>query len=260
MIRTHFAVLMGLLAAADGFAPAGVPSLRTHHHARGSFNAVFACRVDSRVCTTASTTDTTAAAATTTTTTSASTTTTTTVVTKNLGSRGTKVPGGEGGEMARPSAALTARRSFLVAAASVLLLGEGDIKEAAAASAKASGVPSQAVVQAAAKDIEALIADDPKFGPTLVRLAWHSSGTYDRMTKTGGSSKGTIRFDEELKHGANAGLEQAVAKLQPVMAKNPGISFADLCTLSGVVAVRALGGPTVGWRGGRVDAMDPSEV
>jgi hypothetical protein len=246
MIGVHFAVLMGLLAAADGFAPAGVPSLRTHHHARGCFDAVFSSSMDSRMCTSASTTKTTAAAATTTTT--------------NFVSPGSKVPGGRGSGMEHPSAALTGRRSFLVAAASVLLLGEGDIRKAAAASATATGAPSQAVVQAAAKDIEALIADDPKFGPTLVRLAWHSSGTYDRMTKTGGSSKGTIRFQEELKHGANAGLEQAVAKLQPVMDKNPGISFADLCTLSGVVAVRALGGPTVGWRGGRVDAMDSSEV
>lgn len=48
------------------------------------------------------------------------------------------------------------------------------------------------------KDIENLILDRPEKGPTLVRLAWHSSGTYDKMTKTGGSSKGTIRFPEEL--------------------------------------------------------------
>ena len=38
-------------------------------------------------------------------------------------------------------------------------------------------------------------------GPTLVRLSWHSSGTYDRMSKTGGSGQGTIRFKEELAHG-----------------------------------------------------------
>ena len=41
-------------------------------------------------------------------------------------------------------------------------------------------------------------------GPTLVRLSWHSSGTYDRMSKTGGSGQGTMRFKEELAHG---GLE-----------------------------------------------------
>ena len=38
-------------------------------------------------------------------------------------------------------------------------------------------------------------------GPTLVRLAWHSSGTYDKVSKTGGSGPGTMRFKEELAHG-----------------------------------------------------------
>ena len=45
---------------------------------------------------------------------------------------------------------------------------------------------------------------DGDFGPTMVRLAWHSSGTYDKMSKTGGSGGGTIRFKEELAHGGNA--------------------------------------------------------
>jgi hypothetical protein len=38
---------------------------------------------------------------------------------------------------------------------------------------------------------------DPDFGPTCVRLAWHASGTYDKMRKTGGSGGGTIRFKVE---------------------------------------------------------------
>jgi cytochrome c peroxidase len=46
---------------------------------------------------------------------------------------------------------------------------------------------------AVAKDISALMDADPDKGPTLVRLAWHSSGTYDKMSKTGGSGEGTIR-------------------------------------------------------------------
>lgn len=93
--------------------------------------------------------------------------------------------------------------------------------------------PSQSSISAATHDIENLISEDPLFGPTLVRLAWHSSGTYDRMSKTGGSGKGTIRFEEELRHGANAGLHMAIKRLEPVHAKHPGVSFADLCTLSG---------------------------
>lgn len=42
------------------------------------------------------------------------------------------------------------------------------------------------------------------------RLAWHSSGTYDKISKTGGSQGGTMRFTEEQADGANAGLSNAV--------------------------------------------------
>ncbi len=69
-----------------------------------------------------------------------------------------------------------------------------------------------------------------------------------------------MRFKEELSHGANAGLDQAVAWLEPVHAKHPSVSYADLYTLSGAVAVEAMGGPAVTWRAGRVDAMDPKAV
>ena len=41
--------------------------------------------------------------------------------------------------------------------------------------------------------------------------AWHSSGTYDKMSKDGGSGGGTIRFKEELAHGGNAGLGSTAA-------------------------------------------------
>jgi cytochrome c peroxidase len=49
-----------------------------------------------------------------------------------------------------------------------------------------------------------------KQGPTIVRLAWHCSGTYDKDARDGGSAGGTIRFKNELAHGANAGLALAV--------------------------------------------------
>lgn len=42
------------------------------------------------------------------------------------------------------------------------------------------------------------------------RLAWHASGTYDKISKTGGSQGGTMRFQQELADGANAGLVNAV--------------------------------------------------
>lgn len=88
-----------------------------------------------------------------------------------------------------------------------------------------------------AADITKMIKEDPNKGPTLVRLAWHSSGTYDKMSKTGGSEPGTIFFKEELAHGGNAGLaETAVAWMEPIKQKyGDELSYADLYTLGGGV-------------------------
>jgi cytochrome c peroxidase len=104
-----------------------------------------------------------------------------------------------------------------------------------------------------------MIAADKDIGPTMVRLAWHSSGTYDKMSKTGGSGGGTIRFKEELAHGGNAGLDKLVAKLEPVHKSFPTVSYADLYTLAGATALEAAGVP-VPWKAGRVDAMTPAAV
>jgi len=58
--------------------------------------------------------------------------------------------------------------------------------------------------------------DDGSYGPVLVRLAWHASGTYDKETGTGGSNGATMRFAPEGDHGANAGLVAARDFLAPV--------------------------------------------
>jgi Peroxidase len=90
--------------------------------------------------------------------------------------------------------------------------------------------------KAVSADIAALVKANPDWGPTLVRLAWHSSGTYDKETKTGGSGGGTIRFSSELSHGGNAGLgATAVEWLEPIHKKyaDDGLSYADLYTLAG---------------------------
>lgn len=113
------------------------------------------------------------------------------------------------------------------------------------------------------KDIAQIVVDRPDKGPTLVRLAWHASGTYDKMTSSGGSGKGTIRFSEELSHGANAGLDLAVSWLDPIYKKynkNSDLSYADLYTLAGVVAIQTMKGPSVAWRYGRQDSFDPADV
>ena len=61
--------------------------------------------------------------------------------------------------------------------------------------------------------------DDGSYGPVLVRLAWHCSGTYDKETGTGGSNGATMRFAPEGDHGANAGLKAARDFLDPVKRK-----------------------------------------
>lgn len=115
--------------------------------------------------------------------------------------------------------------------------------------------------KAVAADIADMVSQDPDKGPTLVRLAWHSSGTYDKMTKTGGSGGGTIRFKEELEHGGNAGLGETAEKwLEPIKKKyGDSLSYADLYTLGGVSAIKKLGGPTIPWSSGRVDE-NPEKV
>ncbi|KMS93323.1 hypothetical protein BVRB_032640, partial [Beta vulgaris subsp. vulgaris] len=72
------------------------------------------------------------------------------------------------------------------------------------------------------------------------------------------SNGATMRFKPECDFGANAGLGIARQVLEPIKAKHPGISYADLWTLAAVVAIEHMGGPTISWRPGRVDAADGS--
>jgi len=95
--------------------------------------------------------------------------------------------------------------------------------------------------------------DDGSYGPVLLRLAWHQSGTYDAATGTGGSNGATMRFAPEGSHGANAGLKNARDFLEPIKQQFPWISYGDLWTLAGVCAVQEMQGPTIPWRPGRQD-------
>ncbi|KAI9139147.1 cytochrome c peroxidase [Paraphysoderma sedebokerense] len=87
-------------------------------------------------------------------------------------------------------------------------------------------------------------------------LAWHAAGTYSKHDNTGGSWGGTMRFNPESVDGANAGLGLARDLLEKLKKKYPGISYGDLWTLAGVVAIKELGGPSIPWRAGRKDAAD----
>ncbi|MCJ1467672.1 heme peroxidase [Pseudocyphellaria aurata] len=95
--------------------------------------------------------------------------------------------------------------------------------------------------------------DDGSYGPVIVRLAWHCSGTYDKETGTGGSNGATMRFAPEGDHGANAGLKAARDFLEPIKQKFPWISYSDLWTLGGVCAIQEMQGPNIPWRPGRKD-------
>ncbi|RHY32313.1 hypothetical protein DYB32_002665 [Aphanomyces invadans] len=108
-------------------------------------------------------------------------------------------------------------------------------------------------------EIASLIEKDAYLGPTFVRLAWHSSGTYSKKDNSGGSNGGTIRHDPEINHGANAGLDTAIAQLEPIKQRFPGISYADLYVLAGVVAISEMGGPEVKFHLGRKDAASGAE-
>lgn len=96
--------------------------------------------------------------------------------------------------------------------------------------------------------------DDGSYAPLLIRLAWHSSGTYNKADGTGGSNGATMRHALEAGDPENAGLDKARAYLEQVKMKNPWISYADLWILAGCVAIEHTGGPRVEFTGGRSDA------
>ncbi|KAK3362225.1 heme peroxidase [Lasiosphaeria hispida] len=95
--------------------------------------------------------------------------------------------------------------------------------------------------------------DDGSYGPVLVRLAWHASGTFDKETGTGGSNGATMRFAPESAHGANAGLKAGRDFLEPVKAKFPWITYSDLWILAGVCSIQEMLGPQIPYRPGRKD-------
>ncbi|KAH8107887.1 heme peroxidase [Cristinia sonorae] len=131
---------------------------------------------------------------------------------------------------------------------------------AQAAKAAVNFVPTKADYQKVYDKIAEVIDsaenyDDGSYGPVLLRLAWHASGTYDKETGTGGSNYATMRFHPESAHGANAGLNVARDLMENVKKEFPWISYGDLWTLAGVAAVQEMGGPKIPWRPGRIDGF-----
>jgi len=96
--------------------------------------------------------------------------------------------------------------------------------------------------------------------PMIVRLAWHSAGTFDQSDNSGGSTGAGMRFAPESTDDANAGLGIVRDMLLPIKQRHPELSYSDLWTLAGVCAVEFLGGPKNIHAGfGRLDSSSGSK-
>ncbi|CAB1113288.1 APX [Ectocarpus sp. CCAP 1310/34] len=97
--------------------------------------------------------------------------------------------------------------------------------------------------------------------PILVRLAWHDAGTFNKDSAEPwprcGGANGSIRFEPEINHGANAGLVNALQLLQPIKDKHPEVGWADLIQLASAAAIEQAGGPVIDMKYGRKDATTP---
>ena len=95
--------------------------------------------------------------------------------------------------------------------------------------------------------------------PILLRLAWSDAGTYDHTVKAWqqqGGANGSVRFESELDKKGNVGLSKAVALLESIKERYPGVTWADLIQMGGAVAVEISGGPRIDMVYGRVDALE----